>query len=80
MNEYEIEQGDLVDFGAYGKLYVCNPNYSDKYFWVTDLEKERFNHSAAGWSILKKLAENIIENGYDYDEDYDEDEYFSPWE
>lgn len=28
----EVNQGDLVDFGPYGKLYVCNPNYHDDYY------------------------------------------------
>lgn len=64
-----IEQGDLVDFGQYGKLYVCNPNHSIDYFWVTDDEEDRFNVNASGWSIPKYLAEKIIEKGDSADED-----------
>ena len=28
----EVNKGDLVDFGPYGKLYVCDPYYHDNYF------------------------------------------------
>lgn len=66
-----VFQGDLVDFGAYGKLYVCNPEYHEDYFWVTDDEYERFNKHAHGWSILKDLAIKVIETSND-DEDIDE--------
>ncbi|CAG7579864.1 MAG: hypothetical protein SLAVMIC_00132 [uncultured marine phage] len=62
----DIEEGDLVDFGAYGELYVCNPYYSDTYFWVTDDEDERTNSGASGWTILKSLAKRIIEPNKDY--------------
>ena len=66
-----INQGDLVDFGHYGNLYVCDPEYSMDYFWVTDDEYERFNKYAPGWSILKELANSVIESPND-DEDLDE--------
>lgn len=59
---YEIGPGDLVDFGAYGELYVVNPDYNDKYFWVTDDEEERDNPRAQGWTISKELAEYIVES------------------
>lgn len=64
----DINQGDLVDFGPYGKLYVCNPNYQDDYYWVTDEEESRMNKHASGWSIEKDLAERVIESAFD-DED-----------
>ena len=64
----EIFQGDLVDFGAYGKLYVCNPEYHEDYFWVTDDEYERFNKYAHGWSISKDLAVRVIETPRDDEE------------
>lgn len=67
----EIFQGDLVDFGAYGKLYVCDPEYHENYFWVTDDEYERFNKHAYGWSIAKDLAVKVLETPSD-DEDIDE--------
>lgn len=66
-----IEQGDLVDFGDYGKLYICDPEYHEDYFWVTDDEYERFNKHAPGWSILKELAIQVVESPSD-DEDLDE--------
>lgn len=46
MDYREIKQGDLVDFGVYGRLYVCNPKYHEDYFWVTDDEYERNNINA----------------------------------
>ena len=60
--EYEIEQGMLVDFGVYGQLYVCDPNYSEHYYWVTDDESDRYNRNASGWSISKDLALSIIDD------------------
>ena len=62
-NPENIEMGSLVDFGAYGKLYVVR-NMNNEYFWVTDLEEERFNPNAPGWSINKELAKSIVENPY----------------
>lgn len=64
----EIYKGDLVDFGVYGKLYVCNTNFSEKYFWVTDDESDRYNEYASGWSISKNLAKSVIERYEDLDE------------
>ena len=66
---YEIGPGDLVDFGAYGRLYVCDPSYSEDYYWVTDVEEERYNQRAPGWSIEKHLAIDIID---EEDKDLDE--------
>lgn len=60
----EIQDGDLVDFGAYGELYVVDIDYHDKFFWVTDNEDERYNRRAPGWSISKYLAERIIDDEY----------------
>lgn len=68
----EIEQGDYVDFGAYGKLYVSNPDHSEKYYWVTDEEKDRTDKHASGWSILKDLAEKIIQSYNNYEDEEDE--------
>lgn len=71
VNLDEIHKGDLVDFGPYGKLYVCDPYYHDNYFWVTDDKDERYNENAPGWSIFKDDAESIIyEDEDDEDEDY----------
>lgn len=71
LNSSDIQQGDYVDFGPYGKSYVCNPNFSDDYFWITKTRSERKNHSAMGWSMPKYQAEKIIET---YEDCYDEDE------
>lgn len=77
----DIQQGDLVDFENYGKLYVCNPYYSENYFWVTDNRSERDKDSAQGWSMLKSNAYKIIETYEDfYDEELDEyidEEYYN---
>ena len=61
INPEEINQGDLVNFGPYGQKYVCDPNYSNEYFWVTDQENERGNLRACGWTIPKYNAQSIIE-------------------
>lgn len=75
----DLNKGDLVDFGTYGELYVCNPDYSEDYYWVTDEEFNRDNEFADGWSILKDLAKKVVEE-YEEEEfdfsDYDlEDEF-----
>jgi len=57
----EIEVGDYVDFGPYGKLYVCDVRPGEQEFWVTDDKFERDNPDAPGWYIRKSLAERIIE-------------------
>ena len=59
--ELEVEKGDYVDFGTYGKLYVCNPKYKEDWFWVTDVKEDRDNQTAKGWSIEKSKAKEIIE-------------------
>ena len=32
----EVNNGDLVDFGPYGKLYVCNVDYEETKHNVTN--------------------------------------------
>ena len=73
-NYEDIEQGDLVDFGGYGKLYVCHVNYSENKFWVTDIEEDRNNRDARGWSIYKSSAQKIIEKNEDEDGEDEEEE------
>jgi hypothetical protein len=51
-----IKQGQHINFGAYGNLYVCNTNYNEKSFWVTDIKADRKNPDARGWSIRKAFA------------------------
>lgn len=73
----DINVGDLVDFGGYGKLYVVNLDaglVSDDKFWVTDNEEERADQQASGWYINKSQALKIVERYEDEDEeDADED-------
>lgn len=57
----DVEFGDLVDFGPYGKLYVVNGN--SRKWWVTNEESERYNPNAAGWYIDPSDAVKIIEKG-----------------
>ena len=69
----EVNNGDLVDFGPYGKLYVCNADYEENKYWVTDEKENRDDASAQGWAISKNFAKRIIES-YEDDDEYD-DEY-----
>lgn len=65
-NTDEVEVGDYVDFGPYGKLYVTNLNagLGDRpKWWVTDEEEDRYNPKARGWFISPGLARGIIEKG-----------------
>lgn len=70
----EVNNGDLVDFGPYGKLYVCNVDYEENKYWVTDEKENRDNASAQGWAISKNFAKRIIES-YEDDDDDEYDEY-----
>jgi len=70
----EIQQGDLVDFGSYGKMYVCNLNYSEESFWITDIKEDRDNSCARGWSIRKNYAQSIVESFLDNKEDEEDEE------
>ena len=69
----EVNNEDLVDFGPYGKLYVCNADYEENKYWVTDEKENRDDASAQGWAISKNFAKRIIES-YEDDDEYD-DEY-----
>ena len=71
--DLEVNDGDLVDFGPYGKLYVCNADYEENKYWVTDEKENRDDASAQGWAISKNFAKRIIES-YEDDDEYD-DEY-----
>ncbi len=72
-NHEEINQGDLVDFGSYGRLYVCNIYHSEDRFWVTDRKEDRNNNNARGWNIRKNLARRIVEK-FEEDEDFEDEE------
>lgn len=76
----DIEPGDYVDFGAYGKLYILSMDAGRRdrpRAWATDQEKDRFKPDASGWYINISQAEDVIEKGSDADpsdyEDEDED-------
>jgi hypothetical protein len=65
----DVQQGDFVDFGHYGKLYVCS---TDGPKWrVTDEESERDNPRAEGWYIEPGYAKAIIEP-YSSEDELDE--------
>ena len=76
----EVNNGDLVDFGPYGKLYVCNIDYEENKYWVTDERENRDDASAQGWAISKNFAKRIIESYKDEydneDEEYDDDDEY----
>lgn len=68
----EIEEGDLVDFDFYGKVYIIS--IAD-YGYVVSREKEQVSDNGDNYFIIPytKIKDyNIIEKGYD---DFDEDEY-----
>ena len=70
-----VENGDLVDFGVYGKNYVVDRNYGEgmgsrnEWWWITDDKSERFNPKASGHSIRPTEAIAIIESASDIDPD-----------
>ena len=69
----DIENGDEVDFGDYGRLYVLNINYGSGWggrnvdFWVTRDEEDRFDSNAYGSSIDPTNAVRVIEKGSSID-------------
>ena len=66
IDENDIKQGDYVDFESYGEFYVCNPSYSDNYFWVTKEKEDRYDSNAQGYSVPKSSAIEIIETDEEY--------------
>ena len=65
----DIEDGDLVDFGGYGRLYVLNVNYGSGWggrnvdFWVTEDEEDRFDSNARPTLLncfLSLIAKSIV--------------------
>lgn len=65
----KVRNGDLVDFGAYGQLYVVDGADPDRFwdyaqsFWVTKHRAQRYNPDALGHFIAKTDAVEIIEEG-----------------
>lgn len=71
----DVEDGDCVEFDGHGKLYVLDTRDHARYFWVTHVEKDRFDKHARGNTILKSLAKKIVQSADDVDpEDYEVDE------
>jgi hypothetical protein len=66
IDENDIKQGDYVDFESYGEFYVCNPSYSENYFWVTKEKEDRYDSNAQGYSVPKSSAIEIIETDEEY--------------
>ena len=64
-----VRNGDLVDFGGYGQLYVVDGADPDRFwdyphsFWVTRRKADRHNPDALGHFIEKTEAKEIIEEG-----------------
>jgi len=56
----DIHEGDYVDFGAYGRLFVLKAPMAGS-LWVTDKRADRYNYDAAGWYIRREFAKKIIE-------------------
>lgn len=72
--QHEIEEGDFVDFGAYGRLYVVKKNAGTRgQFWVTDEREDREKKNARGWYISPSYAEKIIEKWDDAEDEDDDD-------
>lgn len=61
IGESIVENGDLVDFGAYGKLYVSDAYYRGDFYWVTNNEADRFDTDCPGRTIQKDLAVEMVE-------------------
>jgi hypothetical protein len=73
----EIDDGDLIDFGSYGKLYLVNKHFQSHHddqpqVRVTDLKDERYNKHASGWNMNLhdsagfKVLEKANENDREY--------------
>jgi len=64
-NEYgismqDINEGDYIDAGQYGKGYVTH-HASDDYVWITPNKKDRYNQNAPGKSVHISDIEEILE-------------------
>ena len=55
----DIQNGDYVNFGEYGKLYVIYSR-DEKTYWVTDRTEDRYNKNALGWIINKNYAKILF--------------------
>ena len=63
VNPNDVTEGDYVDFGPYGKLYVVDKDYlmsGGKTWWVTDDPEELGKDRPSGWSISPHQAVKIL--------------------
>lgn len=61
-----ISEGDYVNFGHYGNLYVLKKDaglVSEGLLWVTDNKDERYNREASGRFVSESSAISILEKG-----------------
>lgn len=66
----DIEIGDYVDFGRYGRLYICDREGDQ--FWVTDDPNDAGKQHVPGWYISADLAQEVLGSIYDPDDDDDD--------
>jgi hypothetical protein len=57
----QVEQGDHVDCGNYGRGYVCNPKAGGRMLKLTEKETNRTNPNAAGWYVNEEDVQRVIE-------------------
>lgn len=58
----EIEEGDFVDAGRYGRGYVCNPNAGGRMVKLTELKSNSGNRLAPGWFVNEEDVEQITKS------------------
>lgn len=56
----DVQAGDYVDFGAYGRLFVLKAPMEGK-LWVTNIRADRYDSNAPGYYINRNFAKKIIE-------------------
>ena len=56
-----VENGDYVDFGAYGQFYICGENIDGSKFLVTRSPDQRGKRTEDGFYLEKGFAKDIIE-------------------
>ena len=67
-DDFDIEQGDLVDFGADGVKYVIGCRGNVNYLKVSDSAEDRYNSKAKGYEVHSSYALRIVEKGVRHEE------------
>lgn len=82
LDHNDVGEGDLVDFGPYGKHYVVDKDYmmsNGRTWWITDDPAELKKDRPMGWSISSSQAKKVLERTEDRededDDDFDEDAF-----